>query len=103
MILSEQEVNDDPRIGRLTEELTRSYGRELGAVLERIFRFERRLILSAFAYIFFVLVLIALTQKPGGVQLSVWTTIGLGVVSNVLTSLLIFVATRVTRGRRGPG
>lgn len=101
MILSEDQVQQDPRIGGPTEELSRAYGRDFGSTLDRIFRYERRLIIAAFAYILFTLVLIALTQKPGGAQLSVWTAIGLGVVSNVVTSLLIFAATQLWRSRGG--
>ena len=98
MILSGEEIAADEWVKGLVEELTRAYGDDLGAVMSRVFRFERRLVLSACAYIFFALALIALTQRPGGAQLSVWAAVGLGVVANVVTSILVFVATRLRRG-----
>jgi dCTP deaminase len=101
MILSERELRADPRVGTSVEELTRAYGSEFGTVLNRIFRYERWLIVSAFTYLLFALALIALTQKPGGAQLSAWTAIGLGVVSNVATSVLILAATRLLRSWGG--
>lgn len=97
MIMPSEEVAGDPRIGSPVEELARAYGPEFGRVLQRIFRFERRLLLSAFAYTLFALTLVALTQKPGGAQVSVWAAVGLGVVANVLTSLLTVAATWVRR------
>jgi dCTP deaminase len=101
MILSDREVRADHRVGSSVEELTRAYGPDLGSVLTRVFRYERWLIVSAVAYMVFALTLIALTQKPGGAQLSAWTAIGLGVVSNVVTSILILAATRLLRSWGG--
>lgn len=73
MILSEQEIASDQRVGDAVGELTRAHGRAFGSVLDRVFRFERYLILSAGAYVLFSLVLIALTQASASRKLSVFT------------------------------
>ncbi len=103
MILSEQEIAGDRRVGDTVEELTRAYGRDLGSVLSRVFHFERYLILSAGAYVLFSLILIALTQTSTSRQLSVFTAIGLGVAANAVTSILTYAATRLRRQRRARG
>jgi dCTP deaminase len=100
MILSERESGSDQRIGDPVDELTRAYGRDFGAVLERVFRFERYLILSAIVYVLFSLVLFALTQASTSKRLSVVAAIALGVVANAVTSILTIAATSLRRRRR---
>jgi len=103
MVLSEQEVQHDKRVGDPVDELTRAYGRDLGLVLRRVFRFERYLLLSAFAYVLFSLIVVALTETSRDRRLSVVAAVALGVASNALTSLLAFAATRLRRGSRRAG
>lgn len=103
MVLSEREVAGDDRVGDSVDELTRAYGRDLGLVLRRVFRFERYLLLSAFAYVLFSLVVIAWTESSRDRRLSVVAAVALGVASNALTSLLVAAATRLRRQSRSRG
>lgn len=97
MVLSEREVQRDSRVGDTVDELTRAYGRDLGLVMRRVFRFERYLLLSAFAYVLFSLIVVAWTETSRDRRLSVVAAVALGVISNALTSLLTFAATRLRR------
>ncbi len=99
MVLSEQEAKNDPRVGELVDELSRAYGPGLGMVMKQVFRFERALWFSAFFYVLFSVVLIGLTRATRERQLSVALAVVLGVASNIVTSLLVFFATRLRRSR----
>jgi cation transport ATPase len=82
-----------PRGGRGSGRATHACG-AAGAL-----RFERALWFSAFFYVLFSVVLIGLTQATREKQPSVALAVVLGVASNILTSLLVFFATRLRRSR----
>ncbi len=95
MILSSQEILKDSRIKSPSEEIMLSYGSNIGKVIDRVFRFERYLILAVLFYILLSMLLIYAMQ--GNDWITPTTGIILGVVSNVFTSLLVYVATNVGR------
>jgi dCTP deaminase len=95
MILSPQEIRNDPRIKSPTEEIILAYGSNIGKVIDRVFRFERALILTAVFYILFSMIIIYAMQ--GSDWITPTTGIILGVASNVFTSLLVYGATNIRR------
>jgi dCTP deaminase len=103
MVVTPKEAARDPRVGPPVDELTRAYGHDMGQVITRIYRFERRLLLSGFAYMLFSVLLIAVTQTSRARQLSIVGAVFLGVVSNLVTSVLTIAATRLRGQTRRPG
>jgi len=95
MILSPQEISKDPRIKSSTEEIILSYGSNIGEVIDRVFRFERSLIFAVLFYILFSMLLIYAMQ--GNDWITPTTGFILGVVTNISTSLLVYVATNINR------
>jgi dCTP deaminase len=95
MILSSEEVKQDSRIRVPSEEVILSYGTNIGRVIDRVFQFERYLILAVLFYILLAMLIIY------GMQGNDWITptagIILGVVSNIFTSLLVYAATNISR------
>lgn len=95
MILSPQEILKDSRVKSSAEEIVLSYGPNIGKVIDRVFRFERYLILAVLFYILLSMLLIYAMQ--GNDWITPTTGIILGVVSNILTSLLVYAATNISR------
>jgi dCTP deaminase len=100
-ILSESEKRRDRRIKSTGDELSRAFGSDFGRILDRIYSFERRLLLSALLYILFTVVLITYaTLNDHAINTLVAFSIGL--VTNLASTMLIFLATNVGRaGRAG--
>jgi dCTP deaminase len=96
MLLTEEELRMDNRIKSTSEEMILSYGEGIGSVIDRVFRFERRLIFAVIAYLFMSTLLIALIGKSA-TWLTPLITISLGVVSNIATAVLIHYATSLKR------
>jgi dCTP deaminase len=98
-ILSEAEKRRDPRIMSTGDELSRAFGTDLGKIVDRIFSYERRLLLSVLIYILFIVVLIAYaTLNNNAVNTLVAFSIGL--ITNLATMVLTFLATSLLRARR---
>lgn len=95
VVLPPDLVAQDPRIGSPAEEIRLAYGRDIGAVMERVFRFERYLVLAAAAYMLLSLVLIFIVQRTN--FLTPLIAVILGIVSNLLTTLLVYFATNLRR------
>jgi len=95
MILSPQEILKDSRIKPSTEEIVLSYGSSIGKVIDRVFRFEKYLILAVLFYI--LLSMLIIYGMQGNDWMTPTTGIILGVVSNIFTSLLVYAATNISR------
>lgn len=95
MILTEEEVRNDPRIKTVPEEIVLSHGSSIGKVIDRIHKFERKFVIATIGYFTFTLVLIAALQ--GTNWITPVSSILLGVFSNVLYSLVTLVATNFRR------
>lgn len=94
-ILSPDEIKKDKRIKSSTEEIILSYGKPIGQIMDRIFRFEKYLIFTIIAYISFSMLLIFLAQ--GTDWISPTSALLLGVGSNIITSLLTYLAINLRR------
>ena len=95
-ILTSVEVQADARIGHLVDELEQSYGKGLGAIARRVFRFERRLILGAIAYLTATGLLLVLTNTRAIHEYAI--NLMCGVVGSVIAALIFYFATNL-RGR----
>jgi dCTP deaminase len=98
-ILSESEKRRDRRIKSTGDELSRAFGSDFGRILDRIFSFERRLLLSVLLYILFTVVLIAYAthhEQP----VNAIVTFSIGLITNVASMALTFLATNLRRARR---
>lgn len=96
MILTEEEVRGDPRLASAPTELQRSFGGDFARVVDRVYRYERRLLSSTVAYLLLSSVIIIYGQASGD-RFSTVVALGLGLVTNLISGLLIFVATDVRR------
>lgn len=96
MVLTEEEKKKDKRIKSIDEEIELSYGKGLGQVIGRVYKFERYLILSAISYFLFSLILIAVLA--GEHVLSPVFSVIVGVVSNITFQLLVYFSTKLRRG-----
>lgn len=95
MILTEEEIKKDKRIKTVEEEIELSYGEGVGQIINRVFKFERYLILSTAFYLLFSLILIAILANER--VLSPITSVIIGVISNVVFQLLVYFSTRLRR------
>jgi dCTP deaminase len=99
LVVERDQLKKDPRVGAPGVELRRAYGDEIGSVIDRVFRYERRLLLSVLAYVLIAVSLIIATQATGE-RLSVLWAFLIGLITNIVSSVLIFMGTRISIGRR---
>lgn len=91
MVVRPEDALKDHRVGPLLDEVKRECGPLMGRVLERVFRYERRLITATAVYLVMTLVLVGVI---GGTNwLSTTLAVLLGVGANLATGLLLFLAT----------
>ncbi|MFP3919508.1 hypothetical protein U5N28_17040 [Lysinibacillus telephonicus] len=95
MILTEEEVRNDPRIKNIPEEIVLSHGSNVGKVIDRIYKYERKFVIATIGYFTFTLVLIAALQ--GTNWITPVSSILLGVFSNVLYTFVTWAATNFRR------
>jgi dCTP deaminase len=96
MLLTPEEIRNDPRIRSSSEEIVRSYGSQIGQVIDRVYRFERKLIFAAICYIFLSVVLIFIMDGNPD-WLTPFVGLVLGVISNVVFSILAYFATNIRK------
>ncbi len=96
MILTKEEIGKDKRIQSNPIELEKTYGRNFASVIKRVYIFERKLILSVSLYLLFILLLILFNQKNINL-LSVTGTILIGIVANIITTMLLYFATNLKK------
>jgi dCTP deaminase len=99
MILRPEELVNDARISSTGEEMRRAFGDDFGAVVDRVFRYERLVLLSVLAYTFLAVSIIAVSQAAD-FQLSTIAAFALGLVTNLASSALIFLSTNLRRRRK---
>ncbi|MFJ8811635.1 dCTP deaminase [Amycolatopsis thermoflava] len=99
LILSPEEVKSDKRVDSVGIEMRRAYGEDFGAIVDRVFRYERRLLLSVLAYMLFSVALIVVTQASDS-RLSTLVAFLIGLVTNIASSVLIWVATSLRWTRK---
>jgi dCTP deaminase len=98
LTLSEAEIERDRRIGTPGIELGRAFGGEFGRLVDRIFMYERRLLLSVLAYIFLAMIIIAFSTLRE-TAFSTLVAFSIGLVTNLASAVLIFLATSLRRPR----
>lgn len=96
--LTPEQIADDPRIGDDLDEMRLAFGQRFASLAERIFKYERRLIASAGLYMVLMLGVVALNFSRED-RISVWASVGLGVVSSFIYALITFLAASAPRIR----
>ncbi len=95
MILTKNEIKKDRRIKSISEELVESYGKDLAGIINKVFRYERRLILSTIAFCLFSVILLGL------INYTYWANNLVNYIINILGSigavLLVHYGTNITR------
>lgn len=95
-ILSQEEIKKDPRIKSNIEEIMFSYGPNIGKPIKKVFKYGRALVLATLGSFTVALLLLFFGIKTGNIKVfDPLCAIGLGIASNVLTSLLIFFVTDI--------
>lgn len=97
-LMTTEEARTDPRVASPVEEIERAFGHDLGAVAVRIFKYERLLLFAIIAYTFLSLVIILLAEAQGE-RLSTLTAFILGLITNLVTSGLLYFATTLPSRR----
>lgn len=97
IILTQDEINNDSRIKTPQDEIERSYGASVSKVIQRVFGFERYLILASITYFIFSMILIALSS--GTDWLTPIAGAITGVASNLIFAVIVFFATNL-KGKR---
>jgi len=95
LIVKFEEISKDCRVGSVNEELERAFGPDFAAVAKRVFQYEKRLLLFMVVYFILTLSLIAILAGPGWI--GVTTALGVGIVANVITAVVIHYALDVRR------
>jgi dCTP deaminase len=95
MILSLKEALKDNRVKSPEDELTLSYGKDIGNVIKRVFKFEKYILLSALSY--FLLFLVIIYAIKGTELITPLNALLIGVISNLTSMFLIYLATNIRR------
>jgi len=93
LLMSDSQATKDHRVGTPIEELTLQYGEHFGALVKRVFVYERRLIYLTMAILltnFIVLLFLQSATCRDNVLV-----IGLGIVSNVFAILITLLVTNL--------
>lgn len=94
-ILTPDQVQIDPRIGSVPEEVERAYGAGVGSVTRRIFDYERKLLAWSTIYLLLLVGVVALNFNLED-RLNIWVTILLGVVTNIIFLIVTLSATNLS-------
>lgn len=94
-ILKPDEIKRDPRIGSPIEELAGRFGPDFKLVTDKLFGYQRRILLIFFFVLAFNFALLALVTQIGlPEQASGWA---IGILTNVTTGGLVLFFTRIRR------
>jgi dCTP deaminase len=97
MILTQDEIDSDQRIKSESDELELTYGKVIGRITKRIFKFERYLVLATIVYLLFSILLIAYLSIKDSTSLSIVISMIVGVISNALFAGITYFATNIKR------
>lgn len=99
MYVAAKDARRDPRVEAPGIELRRAFGEDFGAIYDRLFGYGRRLLLSAMAYVGIAL-LIVIYAESGGDRLPTLVAFLLGLATNVVSGVLIYLSTTLRTRRR---
>ncbi len=95
LLMTDAEIQKDPRIGDPMDELVIQQGVLFGEIVKRIFRYERRLFILAAVLLSINLLVIWAVQGTAFQVTAI--TVGLGIISNMFTAGLTYFATNLRR------
>jgi dCTP deaminase len=93
MILDRSKATADRRVGTFDEEVRRAFGPEISTAFARVFRYERRLLISVIAYVGVSVVIVIYVESTGR-PLSLLFAFVVGLLTNIVSGLLTVFATR---------
>ncbi|HEX6754910.1 MAG TPA: hypothetical protein VF109_03090 [Mycobacteriales bacterium] len=96
MYVSAKEARRDSRVEEPSVELRRAFGEDFGAMYDRLFGYGRLLLLFTVSY-FFVATAIVVYGETTGNRISALLTIVLGLLTNIVSAVLIYLATTPRR------
>jgi hypothetical protein len=95
LILTSDQIQQDPRIANPIDELTIQHGELFGQLVKRIFQYERRILVFAAALLLVNLIVLCSIQ---GTKFQITAaTVTLGIISNLLTLIVTLFATNLRR------
>ncbi len=100
MVVSSEDLQADPRIGTDLEETAEAYGDRIGDALWTVFSFHRKLGLFTVSFVALSLVVIVAVSHTNWVSQAAGFSIG--VLSSIVAGVILFLATKPGRRRRGP-
>lgn len=92
--LTPEQIKADPRIGTVPEEVEDSYGKNVGAVVKRVFAYERRILLWSVTFFIIMIGILALNVVRED-RLNLWVSLAIGLVTNLIFLSLTLAATSV--------
>ena len=95
MILTAEQIQQDPRIVNPIDELTMQHGELFGQLVKRVFQYERRIIVFA-AALLLVNLLVLWSLQGTKFQITA-ATVALGIISNLFTLIVTLLATNLRR------
>lgn len=95
LILTSDEIKNDQRIKSVPEEIQLAHGKDISKVIDRVYKFERKLILASIVYLMFTMILILALQGTDWITNT--TSILLGVISNIFFTFITWTATNFRR------
>jgi dCTP deaminase len=99
MYVATSEARRDPRVRSAGEELRLAFGEDLGNVVDRVFRYERLLLLSTIGYTGLAVVIIVYSESTGN-RLSTLVAFIVGLLTNVVSGFLAYAGTSLGRRLR---
>jgi dCTP deaminase len=95
LILTEDEIARDPRVGDVAEEIQLTHGRHIGKIVEHVLKHQRNLLIVTLLYSAATVALVGMVATTG------WSSqlvgFGLGIVGNLVAAGITFRATRLGR------
>lgn len=95
LILTPDEIKSDQRIKSVPEEIELAHGKDISKVIDRVYNFERKLILASIVYLMFTMILILALKGTDWITNT--TSILLGVISNIFFTFITWTATNFRR------
>ena len=95
LILTAEQIQQDPRVVNPIDELTVQHGEFFGQLVKRVFQYERRVLIFAAALLIVNLLVLWILQ---GTEFQITAaTVALGILSNLFTLIITLLATNLRR------
>lgn len=99
MIMTPEEVANDKRIAAPLDELGAAHGAYFASLLNRVFRFERYMLLAGILYFLLSVIVLSIlvVRKESDFSASAILAVSIGVASNLIFAVLVYFGTSMKR------